>query len=316
MIGLALGIGSLAAGLIGSFLNYQSNKNTNKVNKQLTESTNAQNQANFDKQFEYAQMQDKRDFEYTQFLNQQSQSNFENQFSIAANDAAKAGINPLALNGASAGSASFQGSSAASMPGSPNLQSPRMVAGDYSQLGSVVDSLLNYKIQDKTLKQQKELAEDQMEIQQYNAETQRTQAENLATIQNYQAHKTPVDSILESLQRLETYGNKAGNDSTGNSANIIDNTIKAIDKSLSNVHESASKTNALTPQVATADDLIQQIEKVPEKERELIFGKGIEEKVSKLKGLIERWFAAKHVNRGIDTYNRLQSLQKRENREY
>lgn len=112
-----LGVSAIPAvvtGLINGFFGWKSNSD----NRKQSEKLNAQNLA-----FQREQ------FEYQKYLN-------ENQFQLMSRDAAKAGINPLAMTGGNVSSSSFSGSSA------QGQQTPINV-GD---LGSFLSPILNYKL--------------------------------------------------------------------------------------------------------------------------------------------------------------------------
>lgn len=112
-----LGLATIPAA-VGGIINGIFGHKANKDNKQQAEKLNAQNLA-----FQREQ------FEYQKYLNQ-------NQFQMMSQDAAKAGINPLAMQGGNVSSSSFSGSSA------QGTQNPINV-GD---LGSFLSPVLNYKL--------------------------------------------------------------------------------------------------------------------------------------------------------------------------
>lgn len=118
--GSLLGTLGLAAvpGLVSGVVNGLFGWKANKDNLEQAEGLNSKNLA-----FQREQ------FEYQKYLNQ-------NQYQMMAQDAAKAGINPLAMSGGNVSSSSFSGSSA------QGNQTPINV-GD---LGSFLSPVLNYKL--------------------------------------------------------------------------------------------------------------------------------------------------------------------------
>lgn len=129
-LGLAA-IPSAVTGLINGLFGWKANSD----NKKQAEKLNAQNLA-----FQREQ------FEYQKYLNQ-------NQFQMMSQDAAKAGINPLAMSGGNVSSSSFSGSSA------QGQQTPINV-GD---LGSFLSPVLNYKLGQQ--QQQLEKRKTDLELQ-------------------------------------------------------------------------------------------------------------------------------------------------------
>lgn len=213
-------LGAVVAGgaaLVGSFLNRKSTKEANK-----------QNQENFETQMEYQQTVDNRNYEQTERWNQQNQYNLENQFSIAAKDAAKNGINPLSLNGASAGTASF---SSASSSGSPSA--PDMKAADYSAIGDVFNTIAQAGIERIRLKQQKSIADDQLNIQQTNAETAQTQAST-------DQYRAETDRMLAQAQ----IANLNKKTDTGTITGQIAENIKDLDKVIPSIQSSDTVSQA------------------------------------------------------------------------
>lgn len=118
--GSLLGTLGLAAvpGLVSGVINGLFGLKANKDNREQAEELNSKNLA-----FQREQ------FEYQKYLNQ-------NQYQMMAQDAAKAGINPLAMSGGNVSSSSFSGSSA------QGNQTPINV-GD---IGSFLSPVLNYKL--------------------------------------------------------------------------------------------------------------------------------------------------------------------------
>lgn len=123
-LGLAA-IPGVVTGIINGLFGWKANKD----NEKQAEKLNAQNLA-----FQREQ------FEYQKYLN-------ENQFQMMSSDAAKAGINPLAMSGGNVSSSSFSGSSA------QGTQTPINI-GD---VGSFLSPVLNYKLgmQQQKLEEQK-----------------------------------------------------------------------------------------------------------------------------------------------------------------
>lgn len=112
-LGLAA-VPGLVSGVVNGLFGWKANKD----NREQAENLNAKNLA-----FQREQ------FDYQKYLNQ-------NQFQIMSQDAAKVGINPMAMNGGNVSSSSFSGSSA------QGQQTPINV-GD---LGSFISPVLNYKL--------------------------------------------------------------------------------------------------------------------------------------------------------------------------
>lgn len=129
-LGLAA-IPGAVSGLINGLFGWKANSD----NKKQAEKLNSQNLA-----FQREQ------FEYQKYLNQ-------NQFQMMSQDAAKAGINPLAMSGGNVSSSSFSGSSA------QGQQTPINV-GD---LGSFLSPVLNYKLGQQ--QQQLEKRKTDLELQ-------------------------------------------------------------------------------------------------------------------------------------------------------
>lgn len=251
-------LGAVIAGgasLIGSFLNRKSTREANK-----------QNQENFENQMQYQQTVDNRNFEQTEKWNAQNQYNLENQFSIAAKDAAKNGINPLSLNGASAGTASFMSGSSSGSPSAPNIQPT-----DYSAIGDVFNTVAQAGIERIRLKQQKSIADDQINVAEINATTAKKQAETdeyraetdrllaeaqIANLSEKTQNSTLIGTIQNNVEKLSDVIPEIVPDTKPIEAG--EKLVDYIKKNAKSVSESRKEQIA-----EIADDYIKSMEAVP-----------------------------------------------------
>lgn len=277
------GVGSVI-GAIGSLW-------SDRQNRKLQREINAQNQANYDEQFQYQKKIDERDFNYTQELNKQSQYNLEHQYSIAAKDASSAGINPLALNGASAGSASFTGSSGNGAVSTPDLKAPQM-----ADFGNIINTAMQTQLGYKQLAQQKDIADKQLKIEDKKADADIAQ-KNMQT-----ETATLIGKISKNISQLkDVFPNfvQSGKDLVTEVRNLI---------------TALNKKDLSAEEEARVKDLLNDIEDIPEEDRRIIFGDNLTEKI---KALYNRFGnSQKDLERGVDVYKRLQALRQQEGRDW
>lgn len=146
-------LGALGSSIIGAISNKRNTQRTNETNLQIAREANAQNQANW-----------QAEFDYQKYLN-------ENQHQIESQDLKKAGINPIV--GAGGALSSFGGNT-------NTATAATMQATDYS---SIFSSIANAFLQNKALATQEKIAEK-------NNETQKEVAKTQADASKYSADKS------------------------------------------------------------------------------------------------------------------------------
>lgn len=205
--GSLLGTLGLAAipGIVSGVVNGLFGWKTDKDNREHAEELNSQNLA-----FQREQ------FEYQKYLN-------ENQFQMMSQDAAKAGINPLAMSGGNVSSSSFSGSSVQAN------QTPINV-GD---IGSFLSPVLNYKLgmQQQRLDEKKTNLELQLGYEQ---------------LHEQRRNNNMIDKLQRDLsesQSKENSKNRAKDLIIAAAQNVLSNKILAETKRSNLANEAETKRN-------------------------------------------------------------------------
>lgn len=183
-------------------------------------------------------------FEYQQYLN-------ENQQQIQASDAAKAGINPLAMNGNSLSSTSFSGSSSQRQP------------MDLSSLTGLIAPLLQYKLGKEQLSQDKYLAnqdrdlsreQKQLDLQMQREELQEMKQKRISEqISQFANNLTTLKSAIISSNASKYGADKSYSASIYGSNKSLEGTKYSVDNSWGK-NEEIAKQEFLATLLANQDE--------------------------------------------------------------